>query len=282
MFPYQLEDDPPWFSQFLVNFSHFLVRAIFEKKQDSKIAIKNIKNTPSEVVFLDLSKNKNKNLKYNHFSLELGLIGFKGMIFYIYNPSRNKIRFDVFKHSSDRIHSFNHLYAENSWEEGFNVDFIIVPFGKFENNNKLTISFRCENHDITSKVYYWTSSRLYKNLRSIITVNKYLELKQNISKGSNHPFYSIGSWFSGNLKETLKNLVNNVAGLDGREDIDLEAYEMKSLISKTNDFLLRIPEFSSAYDHLLKELKSLKEKVEFLSKSSICSSLDDIIDYYSP
>ncbi|MBN1803319.1 MAG: hypothetical protein JW891_17540 [Candidatus Lokiarchaeota archaeon] len=282
MFPYQLEDDPPWFSKFLVNFSHFLVRVTFKKKQLSKIAIKNINDSRAEIVFLDLSKKKKNTLKYTYFTLELGLIGFKGMIFYIYNPSNNKIRFDIFKHSNDRVHALNNLYAEQSWEDGFKVDFIFVPFGKFENTNKLMFSFTGEDYNVSPKVYYWTSSRLYKNLRSIITVNKYLELKPTIKQGTENRYYSIGSWFSGNLKEMVKNLVNNIAGLDGREDIDLEGYEMKSLISKANDFLLRIPEFSSAYEHLLKELKSLKERVEFLSKNAICSSLDDIIDYYSP
>ncbi|MFX1398773.1 MAG: hypothetical protein ACFFAS_17215 [Promethearchaeota archaeon] len=282
MFPYQMEK-PPWFSQYLMNFSHFLIHGSFENKDIIRIKKAASNKTPFDLVLINLSKKLKQKSNLRYLKLEIGLKGFKGIIFYMYETSPNRLHFDIFKHSIDRIHTLDNLYFENLDEKDrFDIDVVIIPFGKFESNNKLSLSLSCENYEITSSIFYWSSSHLYKNLRSIIKVSKYKELKQDARLNFTNHSYSIGQWFTANLKEHVETLVNIITSLDGREDTDLDAYEMKSLIKKTNDFLLRIPENSMLYEHLLKELQSLKEKVEFLSKKKITSSINDIIDYYSP
>jgi hypothetical protein len=60
-------------------------------------------------------------------------------------------------------------------------------------------------------------------------------------------------------------------------------FEIKSLVSKTNEFLFELCQKSVPLDikNLLRELDRLKFNVDSLSKEEIFNWLDDLIAFYS-
>ncbi|MFX1418261.1 MAG: hypothetical protein ACFE9N_04995 [Promethearchaeota archaeon] len=260
---FNLKRDTPWFFHYLENYYHILLDARF---------------------------NNGSNLKKDiRFSVEFSLQGFEGLLFYMYKPADKRITFDLFKHSMDQTYSIDGLNYSLSKKSINLLDFVIIPFGYFKDEHKFNIDIRSKEIESSFDLYEWVPSNLYKHIKSVIRIaNQYSELIP-IDDYRGY-FFQFNSSFKGNETGRLFNLINLLVDLDKTVDeidntpifegMDLE---IKSLVTKSNEFLFELCQRSIPLDikNILRELERLKFNVDHLSKEEIFNWLDDLISYYS-
>ncbi|MBY8982601.1 MAG: hypothetical protein KGD57_06615 [Candidatus Lokiarchaeota archaeon] len=244
----QLPRDTFWIYQFIENFSHFFI----------KIRFKDIPITTNLI-------------KYN---LKLKIEGFNGILFYIYRSNIDRITFDLLNHPMDQMHKIDDLEFTPKDISNKVLDFFLIPFGRFKNDNQISLIISSADFQVQFKFYVWTPSFLYKNIKSIIKINnQYIELEP-IYKGHNN-FYQVENWFKANENSTIFQMINLLTEVDEYCGID----NIKNLISRTNDLVFKKPE-----DHvinILNDLKELKIKALDISKDEIINTIKDIINFYS-
>ena len=260
---YNLNRDLPWFFQYMENYYHLLLDVRFGLKK--------------------LSKNEIP------FSMELGFQGFEGLIFFLYKPFRKKIIFDLFKHSVEQVHRIDNLIFNLEENQTNSIDFVIIPFGYFRDEHKITLFIKSDKIESGFELYSWTPSNLYKNVKSIIKVgNRYTELIP-IADYKGYYFQADGS-FKGNETGRLFDLINLLVELEKTIDeftnetiVDPMDDQIKQLVGKTNEFLFELCQKTVPLDikNLIRELERLKFNVDNLSKEEIFNWLDDLIDFYS-
>jgi hypothetical protein len=248
---------PPWFFQFIENYSHF---------------------------FLDIKFNKKDNFEeLVDFSVKLELRGFEGLIFYVYRSAPNKLIFDVFNQQVDSIHVIEGLEVNLGGPRPMESnDFIIIPVGHFKADNRFLPSIICKKYETSYQIFTWIPSLLFKNVKSIIRIdNRYNELIP-LDDVSGY-YYNFNYAFKGNKTEMLFSLVNTLSEIDTNMEYESLADGIKELISKTNEHLFELSEKKVPLElqNLMKELERLKFNIDSLSKEEIFNWLDDIIDYYS-
>jgi hypothetical protein len=257
MISFSSKREPPWFFQYIENYSHILLDIRFDK--------------------IDLSKEK------IDFSVQLDVHGFEGLIFYIYKPRSSQIEFDIVNQKEIITHKLENLHLDimNKSHPPTNIDFIIIPFGYFKEKNKFIPSVRSGKVLNTYQIFAWSPSQLFKNVKSIIKVaNKYNEMIPY--DDVNGYFYAFDASFKANKTEHLFNLINLLVTFDNLEGIEPIVPEIKQLISKTNEFLFELAqkEIPIEMQNLLRELERLKFNIENLSKEEIFNWLDDLITFY--
>ncbi|MFX1411862.1 MAG: hypothetical protein ACFFA6_16065 [Promethearchaeota archaeon] len=260
---YNLKRDPSWFFSYIENYYH---------------------------LFLDIKfgNQVNSNAKLE-FSMELGFQGFEGLIFYIYKPHSRKIKFDLIKHSIDQIHYIDDLDYNLSESPTNSLDLIIIPFGYFKDEYKLTLSVRYEKSDADFDLYAWSPSSLYKHVKSVIRIgNQYTELIPIADyKGY---YFQTDSTFKGNETGRLFDLINLLVEIDNSEDefthesiVEAMDADIKALVKKSNEFLFELCQTSVPLEikNIVRELERLKYNIDSLSKEEIFNWLDDLINFYS-
>ena len=257
MFSPGLDRNPPWFFNHIESFSHILFDIKFDK--------------------CDLTKDKIE------FNIELDVRGYEGLLFFIYKPNTRDAKFDIINQKEDSIHTLKNMYHFPRKDgKAKSVDFIIIPFGHFSENNKLIPSIHCTDGESGYQVFTWTPSMLFKKVKSIIKIgNQYNEI---IPLDDFDTYYfHFGSGFKGNKTEMLFNLHNILINLESTEEANIEVADIKSLITKTNEFLFEISQkpIPIEMQDLLKELDRLKFNIASLSKEEIYTWLDNLINFYS-
>ncbi len=258
-----LKREAPWFFHYIENYNHLFFN----------IRLTNTHNIKEET----------------KFSLELNLQGYEGLIFYLYKENYRKLNFGLYKHSVDQIHNINDLNLVLDQGLSNSLDFVIVPFGYFKDEPKFNVRFDCDELETSFDIYAWESSSLFKNLKSVIRIdNQYNELIPiDDYKGY---YYQIERSFKGNQTGRLFDLVNLLLELDkSRDELNNETLfepmdrEIKTLVSKTNEFLFELCHTSIPLEmkSLLRELERLKFNVDNLSKEEIFNWLDNLVDFYS-
>ena len=260
---FNLKRDAPWFFQYLENYYH---------------------------LFLNVRFNNGANIKKDViFSIELGLQGFEGLLFYMYKPDLKKVKFDLYKHSIDQTHEINELNFTLNNNTINSLDFVIIPFGYFKDEHKFNLDIRSKELESSFDIYAWAPSNLYKHIKSVIKIdNKYSELIPiDDYKGY---YFQFNSSFKGNETGRLFDLINLLVDLDKSVDeLDNTSIfepmdsEIKTLISKSNEFLFELCQTSIPLDvkNIVRELERLKFNIDSLSKEEIFNWLDDLIDFYS-
>ncbi len=260
---FNLKRDTPWFFQYLENYYH---------------------------VFLDVRFNNGANIQKNvKFSVEINLQGFEGLLFYMYKPEIKKIKFNLYRHSADQAYTIENLDLILTKGRINPLDFVIIPFGYFKDEHQFNLDIRSKEVESSFDLYAWAPSNLYKHVKSVIRIaNQYSEL---IPIDDYRGFYfQFSSSFKGNETGRLFDLINLLVDLDKVVDeIDnsplFEAMdsEIKSLVSKSNEFLFELCQRSVPLDikNILRELERLKFNIDSLSKEEIFNWLDDLITYYS-
>jgi len=249
--------EPPWFFQYIENYSHILLDIRFDK--------------------FDMTKEK------IDFSIQLDVRGFEGLIFYIYKPRPSQIEFDIINQKEIITHKLENLHFDiiNKHHPSSNIDFIIIPFGYFKERNKFIPFIKSGKVLNNYQIFTWSPSQLFKNVKSIIKVaNRYNELiPYDDVEGY---YYTFDASYKANKTEHLFNLINLLVTFDNLEGIEPIVPEIKRLISKTNEFLFELAqkEIPIEMQNLLKELERLKFNVENLSKEEIFNWLDDLISFY--
>lgn len=257
MTPTNLVRQPPWFFPYIENYSHILLDIKFLKCEGISEKL--------------------------DFLIETDLRGFEGLLFYIYKPNHNIIKFDIINHKEDSIHKLENLFYEI--KKGTSIqglDFIFIPFGHFTEDNKFTPKIKARYAEPTYQVFTWSPSLLFKKVKSIIKIdNKYNELIP-IDDVQGY-YYNLDISFKGNKTEYLFNLINLLCSFDNSPQYESIVNEIKSLISKTNEFLfeLSMSDIPIEMQNLLKELERLKFNIDNLNKEEIFNWLDDLIDFYS-
>ena len=257
MVPIKLERQPPWFFQYIESYSHVLLDIKFHKCEKIKERL--------------------------DFAIEVDLRGFEGLLFYIYRPSHNLLNFDIISHKEDFIHKLEDLYININNKASIQaLDFIFIPFGHFTENNKFIPKIKSRYTEPTYQIFTWSPSLLFKKVKSIIKIdNKYTEL---IPLDDVYGYYyNFDISFKGNKTEYLFNLINVLCTFDNSPRYDSIVSEIKSLISKSNEYLFELyqTELPIEMQNLLRELERLKFNIDNLSKEEIFNWLDDLIDFYS-
>ena len=257
MISFEAERNPPWFFQYIENYSHILLDLRF-KTEDASVDVVN-------------------------FSLDLEIQEFEGLIFYIYKPSINTIEFDILDHRTEMIHTIEDLYINvNDYISSESVDFIIIPFGRFNSDHKFIPVIRSGNVVSNYQIFNWTPSLLFKNIKSVIKIsNKYEEIIP--MEYFDRYYYQFDSSFKGNKTEILFSLINLLVQLEEIPDVEPLVNKIKKIISKTNELLFELIERSIPLEmiNLLKELERLKFNLDNLSKEEIYNWLDDLLTSYS-
>jgi hypothetical protein len=251
------ERAPPWAFPYIEHYSHFFFDMKFDKGDVKK--------------------------QHIEFTLKMDLKGFKGLLFYIYKPRPSKIFFDLINIQVDGTHKIQKLFVDlQHYKFGESVDFMIIPFGLFNRDNKLKPSLICNDVESAFQIFYWTPSFLFKNVKSIIKIdNKYNELIP-LDDFVGY-YYHFEPYFKGNKTEFLFNLINSLCRLDNSDDIEPMVDEIKSLIAKANEHLFELTQKTIPLEmnSILKELERLKYNLDQLSKVEIFNWLDNLIEFYS-
>jgi len=254
---FNYEREPPWFFPYIENYFHFFYDIKFECKDIKKSEIK--------------------------FSLNIKLDGFNGVVMYIYKPKINKIEFDLISFESTPIQLIKDLHYFPQYYKGQEtLDFIIIPFGYFNEENKLITSIRCNDTEYSYQMFSWIPSLLFKNVKSVIKVgNVYRELIP-LDDGWGY-YFEFSKSFKGNKKELLSNLVNIISRFDENPNVEISTTDLKSVIKKTNDFIFTIPNETkyNEFDLFLVELKRLRNNISQFSKEDLLFELDSLIKFYS-
>ena len=257
MISFEAERNPPWFFQYIENYSHILLDLRF--------------------------KTENLNQDAITFSLDLEIQGFEGLIFYIYKPSFNSIEFDILDHRTEMIHTIKELYVNTKdYLPSDSVDFIIIPFGHFKEDHKFIPQVRSGNVVSNFQIFNWTPSLLFKNIKSVIKIaNKYEEIVP--MEYFDRYYYQFDSSFKGNKTEILFSLINLLVQLEEIPGVEPIVTKIKMVISKTNELLFELIERSIPLEmiNLLKQLERLKFNLDNLSKEEIYNWLDDLLTSYS-
>lgn len=208
--------------------------------------------------------------------------GFEGLLFYIYRVNDTKIFFDVIGHKMDGKHEIKDLNVQLNPDDAFqSVDFGILPFGQFREDNKLIFSVECKRYQSSFQIFSWMPSLLFKNVKSIIRIdNKYVEL---IPLDSPHGYYyNFDYSFKGNKTEMLFGLINTLCDFDINPLYESCVVDIKRVISKSNEFLFELSEKTVPVhlNSILKELERLKFNIDNLNKEEIFNWIDDIINYW--
>lgn len=260
---FNLKRDTPWFFQYLENYYH---------------------------VFLDVRFNNGANIQKNvKFSVEINLQGFEGLLFYMYKPEDKKIKFNLYRHSTDQVYTIENLDLFLTKGRIKPLDFVIIPFGYFKDEHQFNLDIRSKQIESSFDLYAWAPSNLYKHVKSVIRIaNQYSEL---IPIDDYRGFYfQFSSSFKGNETGRLFDLINLLVDLDKVVDeldnsplFEAMDSEIKSLVSKSNEFLFELCQRSVPLDikNILRELERLKFNIDNLSKEEIFNWLDDLITYYS-
>ncbi|TFG20252.1 MAG: hypothetical protein EU533_06205 [Promethearchaeota archaeon] len=257
MISFSYNRPPPWFFQFAEHHAHF---------------------------FLDIKFNKQNELNdFLKFSVQLEMRGFEGLLFYIYQESDTKIVFDVIDYKLHDLKTIENLNLKlNPNAKIQSVDFAILPFGQFKEDNKLHFSVECKECQSSFQIFSWMPSLLFKNVKSIIKIdNKYEEL---IPLDDTHGYYYHFDYsFKGNKTEMLFGLINTLCDFDTNTSYESSVDDIKRIISKSNEYLFEISEKTVPIDlkSILKELERLKFNLDSLTKEEIFNWIDDIINYYS-
>ena len=256
---YNLKRDPSWFFPYIENYYH---------------------------LFLDI---KFDNVASNVMDLELGLQGFEGLLFYIYKPHPKKIKFDLIRHSIDQTHHIENLPYNLRTSTTNSLDLIIIPFGYFKDEHKLTLSILSEKSEAGFEIYVWSPSSLYKHVKSVIRIgNQYNELIP-IADYEGY-YFQTDSAFKGNETGRLFDLINLLMEIDNSIDefsnepiVEPMDSDMKALVKKSNEFLFELCQTSVPLEikNLLRELERLKFNIDSLSKEEIFNWLDDLMTFYS-
>lgn len=260
---FSLKRDYPWFFQYIENFYH---------------------------LFLNIRFNNGANIQRDiEFLVEFSLKGFEGSLFYMYKPDDRQIKFDLFKHPVDQSYEIPNLKFVLQNVKNNSLDFVIIPFGYFKEEHQFNLEIRSNYVESSFDLYAWAPSNLYKNVKSVIRIaNQYNEL---IPIDDYRGYYfQFNSSFKGNETGRLFDLINLLVDMDKSVDeIDnmplFEAMDsqIKSLVSKSNEFLFELCHTSVSLDtkNILRELERLKFNIESLSKEEIFNWLDDLINFYS-
>jgi hypothetical protein len=260
---FNLKRDAPWFFQYIENFYHLFLNARFNNGENIKRDI--------------------------DFLVEFSLKGFEGLLFYMYKPDIKKIKFDLFKHSIDQSYEIPNLKFALNNNRINSLDFVIIPFGYFKEEHEFKLDVRSKDVESSFDIYAWAPSNLYKHVKSVIRIaNQYSELIPiDDYKGY---YFQFESSFKGNETGRLFDLVNLLVDLDKTlDELDnmplFEAMdsEIKSLVSKSNEFLFELCQTSVSLDvrNVIRELERLKFNIDSLSKEEIFNWLDDLITFYS-
>ncbi len=241
MIPFRLKPDPLRLEKYLENYSHFLLKLNPEGKPLSSSEIK--------------------------YKMEMGLQGFKGLIFYIYLNKLDYVKFDLLDYRDKQIHYLEDIIFEKEQYRDTVLSFIVIPFGYFEDDNRITIKMFSDELLSNFKLFTWTPSYLFKHVKSIIKVkNEYIELVHKTDfRGI---YFKIESWFKANENKFLLSIVNLISNMDDF----CETSDIKMLITKANEYLFDIGE----EDHLTNILKDLKELIDNSSDLSKELIVDEI------
>ncbi|MFW9973595.1 MAG: hypothetical protein ACFFDF_25670 [Candidatus Odinarchaeota archaeon] len=260
---FNLKRDFPWFFSYLENYYHLFLDVRFNNKTIGKKDIT--------------------------FTVEFSLQGFEGLIFYMYKPAYRRIKFDLYRHSMDQAYIINDLQFTLSKQSLNLLDFVIIPFGYFKDEHKFNLDIRSKDLESSFNLYAWAPSNLYKHVKSVIRIaNQYSELIP-IDDYRGY-FFQFNSSFKGNETGRLFDLVNLLVDMDKTVDeldnsplFEAMDSEIKSLVTKTNEFLFELCQRSIPLDikNILRELERLKFNIDNLSKEEIFNWLDDLISYYS-
>jgi len=257
MISFEPERNPPWFFQFIENYSHIMLDMRF-KPEDASVEMLN-------------------------FSLDIEIQGFEGLIFYIYKPALNRIEFDILDHRVDLINTIKNLYINvKDYSSSDSLDFIIIPFGHFKEDHKFIPVVHSGKIESNYRTFTWSPSLLFKNIKSVIKIaNKYEEIIPR--EYFDRYFYQFESSFKGNKTEFLFSLINILVSLEDIPNVDPLVSKVKVLISKTNELLFELCQRSIPLEmiNLLKEIERLKFNVDNLSKEEIFNWLDDLLKFYS-
>ncbi len=257
MISFEAERKPPWFFQYVENYSHVMLDLRF-KTEDTSVEMLN-------------------------FSLDLEIQGFEGLIFYIYKPSLNRIEFDILDHRVEMIHTIKDLYVNvKDYSSSDSLDLIIIPFGLFHEGHKFIPVVQSGEIDSNYQIFTWTPSLLFKNIKSVIKIaNKYEEIIP--MEYFDRYYYQFDSTFKGNKTELIFSLINILIRLEDMPNIDPLVSKVKLIISKTNELLFELIERSIPLEmiNLLKEIERLKFNLDNLSKEEIYNWLDDLLTSYS-
>lgn len=260
---FNLKRDTPWFFQFLENYYH---------------------------VFLDVRFNNGANVQKNvKFSVDINLQGFEGLLFYMHKPEDKRIKFNLYRHSVDQAYTLENLDFTLTRGNTNSLDFVIIPFGYFKDEHQFNLDIRSNEVESSFDLYAWAPSNLYKHVKSVIRIaNQYSEL---IPIDDYRGFYfQFSSSFKGNETGRLFDLINLLVDLDKTVDeldnaplFEAMDSEIKSLVSKSNEFLFELCQRSVPLDlkNILRELERLKFNIDSLSKEEIFNWLDDLITYYN-
>ena len=257
MISFESQRNPPWFFQFIENYSHIMLEMRF-KTEDASVEMLN-------------------------FSLDIEIQGFEGLIFYIYKPALNRIEFDILDHRVDLINTIKNLYINvKDYSSSDSLDFIIIPFGHFKEDHKFIPVVHSGKIESNYRTFTWSPSLLFKNIKSVIKIaNKYEEIIPR--EYFDRYFYQFDSSFKGNKTEFLFSLINILVSLEDIPNVDPLVSKVKELISKTNELLFELCQRSIPLEmiNLLKEIERLKFNVDNLSKEEIFNWLDDLLKFYS-
>ncbi|MBY9007863.1 MAG: hypothetical protein KGD63_14065 [Candidatus Lokiarchaeota archaeon] len=244
----QLPKDTFWIYQFIEKFSHFFIKITFKNTLASADKIK--------------------------FNLKLKLEGFNGILFYIYKSDADKINFDLLNHPMDQMHNVNDLLFTPKEDSNKVLDFFVIPFGRFKNDNQISLIISSADFQVKFKFYIWTPSLLFKNIKSIIRINnQYIELEP-IYKGHNN-FYQVENWFKANDNSAIFQMINLLTEVDEYCGID----NIKSLISRSNELVFKKPK--DQIIEIINDLVELKNKAIDMSKDEIINSIKDMVNFYS-
>ncbi|MFX1326711.1 MAG: hypothetical protein ACFE91_01020 [Promethearchaeota archaeon] len=258
-----LKRDHPWFFQYLENYYH---------------------------LFLNIRFNNGTNLRRSiHFSVEFSLQGFEGLLFYMYKPAFKRVRFDLYRHSFEHAYIIDNLNFILTKEAINSLDFVIIPFGYFKDEHQFNLDIRSSEVESSFDLYAWAPSSLYKHIKSVIRIdNQYSELIPiDDYRGF---FFQFDSSFKGNETGRLFDLINLLADLNKMVDesdntplFEGMDFEIKSLVTKSNEFLFELCQRSVPLDikNILRELERLKFNIDNLSKEEIFNWLSDLIAFYS-
>ncbi len=260
---FNLKRDTPWFFQYLEYYYH---------------------------LFLDVRFNNGATVgKDINFSVEFNLQGFEGLLFYMYKPANKRVKFDLYKHSVDQVYNIDNLSFTLTKQPTNTLDFVIIPFGYFKDEHKFNLNIKSKEIESSFDLYAWTPSNLYKHVKSVIRIaNQYSELIPiDDYRGYFFQFYSN---FKGNETGRLFDLINLLVDIDKTVDeldnspiFEAMDSEIKSLVTKSNEFLFELCQRSVPLDikNILRELDRLKFNIDSLSKEEIFNWLDDLINFYS-
>ncbi len=258
-----LKRDAPWFFQYFENYYHLFLNIRFKNGTNIRRII--------------------------HFSVEFSLQGFEGLLFYMYKPTFKRVKFDLYRHSIDQSYTIDDLNFALTKNDINSLDFVIIPFGYFKDEHQFNLDIRSNEIESSFDLYAWAPSNLYKHVKSVIRIaNQYSELIPiDDYRGF---FFQFDSSFKGNETSRLFDLINLLADLNKTVDeldnstmFDAMDLEIKSLVTKSNEFLFELCQRSVPLDvkNIIRELERLKFNIDNLSKEEIFNWLSDLIAFYS-